>query len=247
MLALGAGLAAAALRDNPQLRLTADQQLARSILLEKDDLPRVSATWKGGIVKPTVEGDSCGGAKNSDLVLTARLRALHKRQWHDRQRRLGAANEQMVRLDDQRQPPAAVEVRCLRGSYSGSKSYTVASVSRLPLPRWASTPMRTGSSSTIQARRKGRQRGSSTTTRRQRRARRSKPLRRVCLSDRNEVKPIELELAKLLLARSTPPKIIGYQLVGANSPTAGSGYTFGPGLSLRPDKVHGRDNTGPSI
>jgi len=248
MLALGAGLAAAALRDNPQLRLTGpDQQLARSILLEKDDLPRVSATWKGGIVKPTVEGDSCGGAKNSDLVLTGAASSsftsangtIDSDVWV-------LQTEQMVRLDDQRQPPAAVEVRCLRGSYSGSKSYTVASVSRLPLPRLGEYT----DAYRVVLDYPGAKKGETT---------------RVvddyidvnvgrveaslfvefAYPDRNEVKPIELELAKLLLARSTPPKIIGYQLVGANSPTAGSGYTFGPGLSLRPDKVHGRDNTGP--
>jgi len=184
MLALCAGLAAAAARDNPQVRLTRpDQQLARSILPDKDDLPDVGAAWKGGTVKPTLEGDSCGGAKNADLILS------------------GSASSS-----------AAFTI-----SYSGSKTYTVASVSRLPFPRLGeySDAYRVVLDYPSANNGKGAKVGDDYIDVNVGRVEASLVIE-FAYADRNDVKPVELELAKLLLARSKPPKIIGYQLVGAN-------------------------------
>jgi hypothetical protein len=154
--------------------------------------------------------------------------------------------EQMVRLDDQRQPANAVELRCLRDSYSGSKTYTVTSVSRLPFPRLGeySDAYRVLLNYPSANNGKGAKVADDYIDVNVGRVEASLFVE-FAYEDRNAVKPVELELAKLLLARSKPPKIIGYQLVGANVPTAGGGFTFEQGLSLRPDNVRGKDNTGP--
>jgi len=248
MLAVCAGLAKAAAGDNPQVRLTQpDQQLARSILLEKGDFPVVSAAWKGGTVKPTLEGDSCGGAKNADLVLTGSASSSYTNAVGTIDSDVWVLQtEQMVRLDDQRQPASAVRLGCLRDSYSGSKTYTITSVSRLPFPRLGeySDAYRVLLNYPNANNGKGAKVVDDYIDVNVGRVEASLFVE-FAYADRNDVKPVELELAKLLLARSKPPKIISYQLILPNVPTAGSSFTFGRGLSLRPDNVHGKDNTGP--
>ena len=66
--ALVAGVASAAVRDNPTVRINAtDQKLAKATVLRKDDLV---AGWKGGFVKPLGEAVAWPGYTHKGLVVT---------------------------------------------------------------------------------------------------------------------------------------------------------------------------------
>src|SRR5262249_725875 len=135
---------------------------------------------------------------------------------------------------------------CLRDSYSGSKTYTITSVSRLPFPRLGEYPdaYRVLLNYPSANNGKGAKAADDYINVNAGRVDASQFVE-FGYEDRKHAQPDELELAKLLLARSKPPRIISYQLVSANAPSAGGSYTFGQGLSLRPDNVDGKDNTGP--
>jgi hypothetical protein len=118
----------------PQLRYTAaDQRLARSVVLEKADLPDLGGTWKGGFIAPIVEGDPCLGAKQSDLVVTGAAETEF-----DSDQALINSNvwvlktKKMVRLDASRQPSFAVEARCARAL--ADETMRIRSVSKLAFP-----------------------------------------------------------------------------------------------------------------
>jgi hypothetical protein len=79
VLALAVGIASAAVRDNPTIRFDAtDQKIARAIVLRKDDL---ATGWKGGFVKPVVEGLSWPGYTNRGLVLTGAAATSFESPW----------------------------------------------------------------------------------------------------------------------------------------------------------------------
>jgi hypothetical protein len=230
--------------DNPQLRLTpADQAYAREVVLQKDDMPNIHRAWQGGSVKPSVEGDSCGGARNSDLVLTGTASTrFSNAQLTIESDAWVLQSSQMVRADARRQPPAPVVLECLRDSYAGIKSWTIDSVETLPFPRIG---QKTDAQRVILSHPNADSLADDYIDIDVGRVEASLYLH-YTYDPHNAavVNEIERQLAKLLLATATPPKIISWGIVLANAEAkAGHGFTLS-GLTLRPDKVHGHDNSG---
>lgn len=246
--ALAAGVTAAAATGaspyNPQKQITsADQNLARSIVIVKSDLGK---PWKGGYIKPTYEGDDCVGAKQSDLVLTGSASTDFKRSGGEVSSDVWVLQTpQMVQLDRQRQPGASVEAGCLRQLYTPGPSYRIESVKRLPFPHlgsytdpWRVTFFYPNAGPSEQSRSVDDYVDIS--------------IGRIEISlyvsapwsERDNARTAEIALGKLLVARATPPRILKYTLpLPSLSPVAGKDYAL-RGILLKPDRVHGEDNTG---
>jgi hypothetical protein len=249
LLTVTVSVAGAAMRDNPQLHLiAADQMLARAVVLQKADLPKLPNPWKGGALKANVTGETCPNYKESDLVVTGAASTNFQSG-----NAIDVASDiwvlqtaGMAQLDSQRQPSTAVELKCVRSSYAGedTSKFRLVSASRLAFPHVApyTDAVRVVYDWTTDGQ---------TTRLIHDYVSLAKDRVEINLfvgtaySVRNGAKALEASIARLLVSRATPPKIIGYSLPSESfSATPGGSYTFG-GLMLKLDKVNGMTNTGP--
>jgi hypothetical protein len=251
VLALATGIATAAVPDTFRLTAT-DQKIARAVVLRKADL--ADPAWKGGLVKPVLKSRSVPGDTLPEVVVTGAaassfesylglvdttvwvLRTTQMVQL-DRQRLASVPALESVRSNYKDAPPALrlVSVRWIAG-FPRVAPYTRAVRVVLDLTLKGKTMRMIEDWINL-----------------------FKDRAEISLSviadyrERNAVKAAEIKLAKLLVARATPPKVLGYTLE-LEQPLvlkAGSSYTFGRGLRLRLDKILGSgdtwvDNTGPA-
>jgi hypothetical protein len=208
------------------------------------DLPD---SWKGDLVKPDLEGFSCPGYTQSDLVVTGAASS----QFGSGQVQTTVwvmKTAEMVRLDEKRLSP--IELQCTRRGYEEAASASAGAIRLVSVSRLTGFPR--VAPYTRATRVVYDQKADGQTTRLfddlidLSRGRIEVGLSLTApYADRGAVKRFEVALAKLLAGRATPPKIIGFlipanALLGAKS---GRTYTFG-GIRLKLDKLDGIDNTG---
>jgi hypothetical protein len=239
-----AATAAATVADRPKVAYTSyDQGFAKLITLQKSDLQKA---WKQVPIKPGTDGDTCGGMKDTSFVLVGNQSTDFEDQTDQLEDDVWIMQTpDMVAADARQQPSAKVQEDCLRASYGTPKGYTIPSVTPIPFPHLGSYHDAFRVILDYPADKTGPEvkliddyidvfEG------------------RVELSlfvrgyytQRNAVHSFEVDLAKLLVARATPPTILGFAVKAGQDPVAGKSFTFG-GMTLKPSRFAGLPNTGP--
>ena len=129
ILALGTSIAAAGVRDHPQLRFTAaDQKLARAVVLRQAD---VGPAWTGGLVKAAVRESRVDGYTLADLVVTGEAASRFRSSFGNMRSTVHVLKTaEMVQLDRRRMASIPIPER-VRSAYEADPAIRLVSASRL--------------------------------------------------------------------------------------------------------------------
>jgi hypothetical protein len=235
--------AAATLSDHPRVAYTGyDQGFAKLITIKKADLTK---SWKQVPIKAGIEGDTCWGMTDTSFVLVGNQSTDFKNQTDQLESDVWIfQTPDMVAADAKQQPSAKTQEECLRSNYGTPKGYTIPSISPIPIPHLGSyrdayrvildyPADKTGPEVKLVDDYidvfEGRVELSLFV--------------RGYYTQRDAVRKFDIDLARLMVERATPPKIVGFALKAGAGPVAGKRFTFG-GITLKPDRFAGLPNTG---